>query len=106
MIILNQISYIFGRFSADGVYLVARDYLNVHTWDTRMDREPVSIASVHPAVEPFMEQLCDTDTIFDRFAVGVSPDGENYITGSYKWVLIYSMTFLYIIYFPLSLYDY
>lgn len=72
------------RFSQDGRYIVARDYMTVKIWDVNMDRKPVKTINVH---EHMRDRLCDTyesDAIFDKFEVVFSGDGKSVMTGSYN----------------------
>lgn len=72
------------RFSNDGRYIVARDYMTVKIWDVNMEREPVKTINIH---EHIRDKLCDTyenDAIFDKFEVVFSGDGKSVMTGSYN----------------------
>lgn len=80
--IISSISDV--RFSADGRYILSRDYLTLKVWDVNMEREPVKVIPIHEHLRP---RLCDTyenDSIFDKFEVVFSGDGRNAMTGSYN----------------------
>lgn len=72
------------RFSYDGRYILSRDYLTVKIWDVNMERQPVKTIPIHEHLRP---RLCDTyenDSIFDKFEVVFSGNGDNVMTGSYN----------------------
>jgi len=72
------------RFSHDGRYILSRDYLTVKIWDVNMERQPVKTIPIHEHLRP---RLCDTyenDSIFDKFEVVFSGDGQHVMTGSYN----------------------
>lgn len=80
--IISSISDV--RFSHDGRYILSRDYLTVKIWDVNMERQPVKTIPIHEHLRP---RLCDTyenDSIFDKFEVVFSGNGENVMTGSYN----------------------
>ncbi|EPS37254.1 hypothetical protein H072_9088 [Dactylellina haptotyla CBS 200.50] len=80
--IISSISDV--RFSADGRYILSRDYLTVKIWDVNMERQPIKTIPIHEHLRP---RLCDTyenDSIFDKFEVVFSGDGKNVMTGSYN----------------------
>lgn len=72
------------KFSANGRYIVSRDYMTVKIWDLAMDTKPVKTIHVH---EFLRDKLCDTyetDAIFDKFEVQFSGDNRSVMTGSYN----------------------
>lgn len=80
--IISSISDV--RFSYDGRYILSRDYLTVKIWDINMENKPIKTIPVHEHLRP---RLCDTyenDSIFDKFEVVFSGDGQNVMTGSYN----------------------
>ncbi|KAG0124712.1 protein phosphatase PP2A regulatory subunit B [Tuber indicum] len=80
--IISSISDV--RFSSDGRYILSRDYLTVKIWDINMENRPVKTIPIHEHLRP---RLCDTyenDSIFDKFEVVFSGDGNNVMTGSYN----------------------
>ena len=73
------------EFSHDGRYVIARDYLSVKIWDLAMEgKGPVSVAQVHEQLRPKLNELFDSECIFDRFRVSSSRDGRQVLTGSYN----------------------
>lgn len=80
--IISSISDV--RFAYDGRYILSRDYLTVKIWDINMENKPIKTIPVHEHLRP---RLCDTyenDSIFDKFEVVFSGDGQNVMTGSYN----------------------
>jgi serine/threonine-protein phosphatase 2A regulatory subunit B len=80
--IISSISDV--RFSYDGRYILSRDYLTVKIWDINMESKPIKTIPIHEHLRP---RLCDTyenDSIFDKFEVVFSGDGQNVMTGSYN----------------------
>ncbi|CCX33003.1 protein phosphatase PP2A regulatory subunit B [Pyronema domesticum] len=80
--IISSISDV--RFSSDGRYILSRDYLTVKIWDINMENKPIKTIPIHEHLRP---RLCDTyenDSIFDKFEVVFSGDGQNVMTGSYN----------------------
>ena len=72
------------KFSQDGRYIAARDYMTVKIWDVAMDLRPLKTINVN---EHLRDRLCDTyenDAIFDKFEVNFSGDSRSIITGSYN----------------------
>jgi serine/threonine-protein phosphatase 2A regulatory subunit B len=56
----------------------------VKIWDVAMERAPIKIIPIHEHLRP---RLCDTyenDSIFDKFEVVFSGNGQNIMTGSYN----------------------
>eukprot|EP01039_Chlorochromonas_danica_P001990 gene1990-2173_t len=80
--ILNSISDI--NYSADGRYIVSRDYLTVKIWDINMESRPVKSIPLHDYLRPMLYDLYTSDIIFDKFEVCCSPDGKCVATGSYS----------------------
>lgn len=71
-------------FTADGRYIIARDYLSIKIWDTAMEKEPLAIIPVHEYLRPKLPELYDADCIFDKFRISSSCTGRQIITGSYN----------------------
>ncbi|KAA6425454.1 MAG: PP2A-twin subunit [Trebouxia sp. A1-2] len=64
------------KWSSDGRYILARDYMNLKLWDLNMESAPVVTYS-----------LCDlyeNDCIFDKFDCAISGNGQYVTTGSYN----------------------
>jgi len=72
------------KYSKDGRYLMARDYLYLKVWDINMENEPIAVYSVHDHIKPKLYELYESDVIFDKFECCWSPDGKNIMTGSYS----------------------
>jgi serine/threonine-protein phosphatase 2A regulatory subunit B len=71
---------------------VIRDYLTVKVWDMRRPSTPVRILPVHEYLRGRLADLYDSDCIFDKFEVEVSPSGKHIMTGSYGGVVnVYDM---------------
>jgi serine/threonine-protein phosphatase 2A regulatory subunit B len=78
----------FCSFSADGRFLVSRDYLTVKIWDVNMESRPVKTIVLHDYLRPMLYDLYTSDIIFDKFEVCCSPDGKSIATGSYRCYFI------------------
>ncbi|KAI9905214.1 hypothetical protein PsorP6_013736 [Peronosclerospora sorghi] len=95
------------KFSPDGRYIIARDFLTLKVWDINMNARPVQTINVSVVVHIFLSlkfhrftlvtdeqihehlrarlgDLYESDCIFDKFECAVSGDGNNFITGSYN----------------------
>merc|ERR1712065_120429 len=71
------------RFSRDGRYIIARDYLTLKLYDVNMDSQPLRTIHIHEHLSSRLCELYETDSIFDKFEVSVSCDGSSLMTGSY-----------------------
>uniref|UniRef100_A0AAV1T9M0 Serine/threonine-protein phosphatase 2A 55 kDa regulatory subunit B n=1 Tax=Peronospora matthiolae TaxID=2874970 RepID=A0AAV1T9M0_9STRA len=72
------------KFSPDGRYIIARDFLTLKIWDINMNSRPVQTINIHEHLRPRLGDLYESDCIFDKFECAVSGDGNNFITGSYN----------------------
>lgn len=72
------------KFSPDGRYVIARDYLTLKVWDLNMESKPVQTINIHDQLKPKLCDLYENDCIFDKFECSVSNDGNNFVTGSYN----------------------
>ncbi|KAG6598188.1 Protein phosphatase PP2A regulatory subunit B [Phytophthora cinnamomi] len=72
------------KFSPDGRYIIARDFLTLKVWDINMNSRPVQTINIHEHLRPRLGDLYESDCIFDKFECAVSGDGNNFITGSYN----------------------
>jgi serine/threonine-protein phosphatase 2A regulatory subunit B len=72
------------KFSADGRYIVTRDFLTIKVWDVNMESSPISSFNIHEHLRPKLSEAYDNDAIFDKFEVGVSGNCKNFVTGSYN----------------------
>jgi len=81
------------KFTSDGRYIVARDYLTLKIWDVKMETRPVKTIQIHEHLRPKLCDLYENDCIFDKFECVVSPDGKFFATGSYSnYLQIYDRT--------------
>lgn len=71
------------KFSPDGRYLVARDYLTVKIWDVKMERQPVQVIRVHDHLKPKLCDLYENECIFDKFECSCNCTATSVATGSY-----------------------
>lgn len=72
------------KFSQDGRYILARDYLKLKIWDVNMDAEPVKVLDVHDYVKSKLYELYENDGLFDKFECCFSPNNTHLLTGSYS----------------------
>lgn len=72
--IISSISDV--RFSRDGRYILARDYLTLKIWDVNMDKKPVRTISIHDHLRAKLCDLYENDCIFDKFECSFSGDGQ------------------------------
>ena len=47
-----------------------------------MEKEPIQVIPVHDSLRKQLAEFTEKDIFFDRFNVGISPDGRSYVTGS------------------------
>ncbi|KAI8370526.1 protein phosphatase 2A regulatory B subunit [Radiomyces spectabilis] len=80
--IISSISDV--KFSADGRYILARDYLTLKLWDINMEKKPVQTINIHDHLRSNLCDLYENDCIFDKFECNFSGDGKNLTTGSYS----------------------
>ncbi|KAI9595033.1 protein phosphatase 2A regulatory B subunit [Syncephalis fuscata] len=79
--IISSISDV--RFSADGRYILSRDYLTLKIWDINMETKPVKTINIHEHLRNKLCDLYENDCIFDKFECIFSGDGRSVMTGSY-----------------------
>lgn len=72
------------KFSPDGRYIMARDYLKLKIWDVNMDAEPVKVFEVHEHIKSKLYELYENDGLFDKFECAFSPTSLHALTGSYS----------------------
>ncbi|GBG30149.1 Serine/threonine protein phosphatase 2A 55 kDa regulatory subunit B beta isoform [Hondaea fermentalgiana] len=72
------------KFTNDGRYIISRDYLTVKVWDVNMENKPVKTIPIHDQLRSQLSELYESECIFDKFEVAVSPDGNGFATGSYS----------------------
>jgi serine/threonine-protein phosphatase 2A regulatory subunit B len=64
------------KFSKDGRYILARDYLTLKIWDINMDNKPVTTINIHEQLRNRLCDLYENDCIFDKFECTFSGDGK------------------------------
>lgn len=72
------------KFSPDGRYIIARDFMTVKIWDINMDHQPVKTIRVHENIRNMLCATYESDSIFDKFEVVCSGDSKSIMTGSYS----------------------
>jgi serine/threonine-protein phosphatase 2A regulatory subunit B len=74
------------RFSplTDDPYIFSRDYLSVHVWDVRNTRTPARSFNVTDYLEKRLCEVYESEAIFDKFDIQVSPDASLVLTGAYN----------------------
>jgi serine/threonine-protein phosphatase 2A regulatory subunit B len=72
------------KFTADGRYILSRDFMTLKFWDMHMEREPVFTYQVHDHLNTKLTDLYNNDMIFDKFECAVSQNGHNLVTGGYN----------------------
>lgn len=80
--IISSVSDI--KFSHDGRYILARDYMTLKLWDLNMENKPVAVYPVHESLRGQLCDLYENDCIFDKFDCCISGDGTRLATGSYS----------------------
>ncbi len=66
------------KFTADGRYILSRDFMTLKFWDMHMEREPVCTYQVHDHLQPKLTDLYHNDMIFDKFECAVSRNGTSH----------------------------
>jgi len=79
--IISSISDI--KFTRDGRYIVARDYLTLKVWDVNMEAKPVRVIPIHDHLRAKLCDLYENDCIFDKFECALAGDGSFFVSGSY-----------------------
>eukprot|EP01103_Thecamoeba_quadrilineata_P019630 TRINITY_DN8034_c0_g1_i1.p1 TRINITY_DN8034_c0_g1~~TRINITY_DN8034_c0_g1_i1.p1 ORF type:complete len:432 (-),score=76.87 TRINITY_DN8034_c0_g1_i1:430-1725(-) len=72
------------KFSNDGRYILARDYLTLKVWDIKMEDKPLRTIRIHDYLRYKLCDLYENDCIFDKFECAWSANGSHVITGSYN----------------------
>lgn len=80
--IISSISDV--KFSPDGRYILARDYLTLKLWDINMESKPVQTISINDHLRSSLCDLYENDCIFDKFECMFSGDGKSVMTGGYS----------------------
>jgi len=79
--IISSISDV--KFSRDGRYVIARDYMTIKIWDLNMESKAVKTIHIHDHLRSKLCDLYENDCIFDKFECAISPDSNLVLTGSY-----------------------
>jgi len=79
--IISSISDV--KFSHDGRYILARDYLSLKIWDVNMESKPVKTIPIHDHLRGKLCDLYENDCIFDKFECTWGGDDKHVLTGSY-----------------------
>jgi len=80
--IINSISRAKYAPSNDN-YIFSRDYLSVQIWDVRNNKSPVQIFNVTEYLDKKLCEVYESERIFDKFDLQISPDSKMVLTGSY-----------------------
>lgn len=65
-------------------FIFSRDYMAVHIWDVRNNKAPVRSYNVTDYLEKKLCEVYESETIFDKFDLQVSPDSTQILTGAYN----------------------
>lgn len=71
-------------FVHDGSKIIARDYLTIKIWDVRKKTEPIEVINFLEYLKPDIKQLCENDSIYDKFEVSSNHAGNIISTGTYN----------------------
>jgi serine/threonine-protein phosphatase 2A regulatory subunit B len=72
--IISSISDV--KFSRDGRYVLARDYLSLRIWDVNMESRPLKTIQIHDHLRGKLCDLYENDCIFDKFECTWSGDDK------------------------------
>jgi hypothetical protein len=72
--IISSISDV--KFSHDGRYILARDYLSLRIWDVNMEARPLKTIQIHDHLRGKLCDLYENDCIFDKFECTWSGDDK------------------------------
>jgi serine/threonine-protein phosphatase 2A regulatory subunit B len=64
------------KFSPDGRYILARDYLTLKIWDANMESKPIQTININDNLRSSLCDLYENDCIFDKFECMISGDGK------------------------------
>jgi serine/threonine-protein phosphatase 2A regulatory subunit B len=65
-------------------YIFSRDYLAIQIWDVRNTKGPCKTYNVNEYMEKKLCEVYESETIFDKFDMHISPDSSMVVTGSYN----------------------
>jgi serine/threonine-protein phosphatase 2A regulatory subunit B len=81
--IINSVSR--AKFSpVNDNYIFSRDYLGVQIWDIRNTKMPFKTYNATDYLEKKLCEVYESETIFDKFDLQISPDSNLVLTGSYN----------------------
>tara|TARA_B110000305_G_C19299213_1_gene568286 strand:+ start:374 stop:691 length:318 start_codon:yes stop_codon:yes gene_type:complete len=73
------------KFSpTDDNYIYSRDYLGIQIWDIRNQRQPCKVLNVTEYLDKKLCEVYESENIFDKFDLHVSPDSSMLMTGGYN----------------------
>lgn len=82
--IVNSVSRAKYSREDDPQYIYSRDYLAVHVWDVRNNKKPVKSFNVNDYIEKKLCEVYESEAIFDKFDLQLSPNEQYLLTGSYN----------------------
>lgn len=65
-------------------YIYSRDYLAIQIWDIRNTKAPCKTMNVTDYLEKKLCEVYESETIFDKFDMHISPKSNLVVTGSYN----------------------
>ena len=71
------------KFSRDGRYVMARDYMTLKIWDVNMSSSPMRTIKVHEHLRSKLCELYESDCIFDKFECTWGHDDRHVCSGTY-----------------------
>jgi serine/threonine-protein phosphatase 2A regulatory subunit B len=81
------------KFSRDGRYVMARDYMTLKIWDVNMASSPLRTIKVHEHLRSKLCELYESDCIFDKFECSWGHDDRHVCSGTYDNKLLLWDTF-------------
>ena len=81
------------KFSRDGRYVMARDYMTLKIWDVNMASQPLRTIKVHEHLRSKLCELYESDCIFDKFECSWGWDDRHVCSGTYDNKLLLWDTF-------------
>lgn len=71
------------QFSPDGAFIFSRDYLSAKVWDVRKPGTPLHRIPIQEHLSAHLEDMFETECIFDKFRISPCWDGRRFATGTY-----------------------
>jgi len=81
------------KFSHNGRYVMARDYMTLKIWDLNMSSSPLRTIKVHEHLRSKLCELYESDCIFDKFEASWGWDDRHVCSGTYDNKLLIWDTF-------------